>query len=559
LFDGTLTGSGLLTKSGSGKLILNASDNEADTVNVGGGSLIVGGTDNGAQLTATGGVSVQNGALLGGHGTIISDVTIQSGGILSPGNSPGKITIETLNFESGAVFEVEVDPNQPYANPGNPGMSDRVIVTGTATLNEGTIVSHISKDSPSGDYLTPGKEWLILSAAKFEGEFDENKAISDLAFLMPRLRYADEKSGDDIDDTLYLYFTRKRLGDLIIDAVPEGPLFDEIMSVTESDRQRVLNELSGEAHATLKGTLLRQDDTFMRRLIRHVGARSVQRSAASGTGDNLWISVNQTYQIADGNGNAARAKFDGTEIAFGHDAEFADGWLGGLAFRLDNGRLDIDRRRSEADITSGSAALYGGREIPFDSGTLRVLLSGALTRHEVDSKRHVRIGPNDQKLEASYAGNTFTGAFETAYRLSPTEKFAVEPYASVAWHSLHLEDFKEKGGTAALKKKGETWNRATSTLGMRLSTSPQAHVTFDADIGWQHFYGSATPKSAFAFRGGSDRFTTRGADVNKDAAILGLSVSVKLAKDTKISLQYDGELGSQGQSHGGQVVFEMKW
>jgi outer membrane autotransporter protein len=331
------------------------------------------------------------------------------------------------------------------------------------------------------------------------------------------------------------------------------------MDVPEDQWPRILNELSGEAHATLKGSLLRLDDAFMRRVVRHVGVKSTQRGMAS-AGDNLWISVNQTYQIADGNANAGRATLRGTDVSGGHDAALDDGWLAGLAFRFGTVKQDVNSRRSEADVISSTAALYGGREIPFDSGTLRVLLSGALTRHEVDSKRHVRIGPNDQKLEASYAGNTFTGAFETAYRLSPTEKLAVEPYASVAWHSLHLEDFKEKGGTAALKKKGETWNRATSTLGMRLSASPQARVTFDADIGWQHLYGSATPKSAFAFReGGNGKFFIRGADVNKDAAILGLSIGVKLAKDTKISLQYDGELGSQGQSHGGRLVFERKW
>jgi outer membrane autotransporter protein len=293
----------------------------------------------------------------------------------------------------------------------------------------------------------------------------------------------------------------------------------------------------------------------MRNLVRHVG----DKSAGSVQDGGLWISVNRTHADADGNRNAARARFDGTEIAFGHDAEFANGWLGGFAFGFNDGRQEVKRRRSEAEVMSGTAALYTGKEIPLGSDSMRVLLTGALTRHEVESKRHVRIGPRDQKLEADYAGNAFTGTVETAYRISPSENLRAEPYASLAWHSLHLDGFREKGGSAALRKSKETQNHAASTLGVRLSTPLQKRVSFDADIGWKHRYGNVTPKSTFTFDEGSDKFKIHGADMNKNAAVLGLSVGVKIAKNAKISLQYDGELGNCGKSHGGKVVFEMKW
>jgi outer membrane autotransporter protein len=80
-------------------------------------------------------------------------------------------------------------------------------------------------------------------------------------------------------------------------------------------------------------------------------------------------------------------------------------------------------------------------------------------------------------------------------------------------------------------------------------------VTFDADLGWQHLYGDPTPKSVFAFD--REKVTIRGADLNKDAAILGLSVGVKLSDKAKLNLKYDGELGAQSQSHEGQMVLEV--
>jgi autotransporter-associated beta strand protein len=552
ILNGAMTGSGALEKYGTGILILNDPANTAATVRIDGGSLLVGGTSGNdtAQLTA-GKVEVGKDARLGGHGMIFSadadaTVVVHEGGILSPGNSYGTFTIKTRTFfESGSLFEVEVNPND--AREG-----DRLIVEGAATLTGG-VVSHVGKYSPAGDYL--GKEWLILSADEFVGKFD--KVVSDLLdlTLTPKLRYADEKGGDDVDDTLYLSFTREGTGGGGEGGGGENGGGENGGGETEAEWRR-----TGDAHTALQGNLVRLDDAFMRRLLRHVGAKSAQsawRGRTSGAGDDLWIGVNQTYQAADG--NAGRARLNGTEIAGGHDAVLDDGWLAGLAFRFGTARQDADSRRSEADIVSSTAALYGGRERPLGSGTLRVLFSGALTRHEVDSKRRVGIDSRklERKFEASYAGTAFVGAFETAYRVSPTEKLSMEPYASVAWHSLHLDGFREKGGSGALKKKGETRNHATSTLGMRLSTSPRARVSFDADVGWQHLYGNAAPKSTFY--DGSDKFRIQGAALNKDAAILGLSVGVKVAKDAKISFQYDGEWGGKGQSHAGQVVFEMRW
>jgi subtilase-type serine protease len=306
----------------------------------------------------------------------------------------------------------------------------------------------------------------------------------------------------------------------------------------------------------------------MRRLVRHVSTQSAQRSTTS-TGNDFWISVNQTDQTAKGNAHSARATLRGTEIAGGHDADLGDGWLGGFAFRFGNSRQDVSHRRSDADVTTGTAAFYGGREIPHGSDTLRFLLSGALTRHEVESKRRVGIDPRtgkllDQKLEASYAGTSFVGAAEAAYRMSPAENYFVEPYASLGWHHLRVDGFKEKGGSAdgsvALRKGGESENHATSTLGVRLSTSSKARVTLDADLGWQHLYGKDRSQSVFTFREGEPgKFSTSGASLNKDAALVGLSVGMKLSDNAKVRFQYDGELGSRGKSHGGQVVFEMKW
>ena len=43
------------------------------------------------------------------------------------------------------------------------------------------------------------------------------------------------------------------------------------------------------------------------------------------------------------------------------------------------------------------------------------------------------------------------------------------------------------------------------------------------------------------------------------AALLGLSVGMKITKNSNLRLQYQGELGSRGQNHEGQLVLEVRW
>ena len=93
---------GNFTQAGSGTTILTAENAYKGATNVNAGKLLI----NGNQSAATGAVTVAAGATLGGSGTTGGAVTV-NGGILSPGNSPGVLTVAsvTLNF-STSLFEV---------------------------------------------------------------------------------------------------------------------------------------------------------------------------------------------------------------------------------------------------------------------------------------------------------------------------------------------------------------------------------------------------------------------------------------------------------------------
>ena len=101
-FSGPLTGKGGFTQAGSGTTVLNAANVYLGTTNVNAGTLII----NGNQAGATGAVTVANGATIGGSGTIGGAVIVD--GILSPGNSPGLLTVGSLDLRAGSTTLMQI-------------------------------------------------------------------------------------------------------------------------------------------------------------------------------------------------------------------------------------------------------------------------------------------------------------------------------------------------------------------------------------------------------------------------------------------------------------------
>ncbi|WP_255988624.1 Ig-like domain-containing protein [Chitinolyticbacter albus] len=128
-----ISGPGGLTKTGASALTLSGSSAYTGATNVNAGSLLV----NGA-LTATTGVTTAAGATLGGSGNIASNVTINSGGTLAPGNSAGTLTIDgDLTMASGSTLAIEI--NGATAGTGY----DQVVVNGAVDVSGATLsVTH---------------------------------------------------------------------------------------------------------------------------------------------------------------------------------------------------------------------------------------------------------------------------------------------------------------------------------------------------------------------------------------------------------------------------------
>jgi fibronectin-binding autotransporter adhesin len=144
---GPLTGVGVLTKIGTGELVLsNPSSTQTGGVTVSAGTLKV----NGA-LPAGDNVTVATGGTLGGIGAIAGNVSVNSGGLIAPGNSIGSLGTGNLSITGGLNEEIDM-------NGGGTGSADLLNVAGTVGLTNATL--NLSLSNPA---LTGSLQYLLVA------------------------------------------------------------------------------------------------------------------------------------------------------------------------------------------------------------------------------------------------------------------------------------------------------------------------------------------------------------------------------------------------------------
>ncbi len=121
-FSGTISGNGNLVKMGSETLKLSGSVNHTGTTEVNAGILDIasGGVVASSDINVAAGATLNlsgklNGAVdtvvsgrLQGSGRSYGSVVVTDGGVLAPGNSPGKLTVGDLTLEAGGIYEWEL-------------------------------------------------------------------------------------------------------------------------------------------------------------------------------------------------------------------------------------------------------------------------------------------------------------------------------------------------------------------------------------------------------------------------------------------------------------------
>jgi outer membrane autotransporter protein len=177
---------------------------------------------------------------------------------------------------------------------------------------------------------------------------------------------------------------------------------------------------------------------------------------------------------------------------------------------------------------------------------LALRLGASYSWDGLTTDRAVTVGSLTNRLQATYQGGTTQAFADLGYRLALWD-IRFEPFANLAYVSLHTPAFSEVGGPAALNVRADTIDDAVTTLGVRPSTDVSWdgwNVTLRGMVGVRHTFGRVVPTTTASFMG-SNAFTVSGAPIARDAAALEAGVDFGLYDNVTAGLTYGGQFSNR--------------
>jgi outer membrane autotransporter protein len=525
--------------------------------NVIGGRLAVNGSLANSLVTISGGV-------LGGNGTV-GGIAAQSGGIIAPGNSIGTLNVAgDIDQAAGSTYQVELTST---------GQSDLLLATGTATIAAGAILDVVKTDA--APYVL-GTHYTVLQAdGGVSGTYTLNGGgpfIGLLANYDATHVYLDvvqAKSFASVGLTPNQIATAGGAASL----GSGNTLHDAIMALpSESVARDAFDQLSGEIHASAKGMLV-QDSRFLRDAatnriaaafgdagaaplpVMAYGEGGPEMVAADTDRFAVWGQAFGSWGNTDSDGNAAAFSRATGGLLAGADT-LAGGWRVGLLGGYSHSSFDTHARHSSGDADSYHVGLYGGT----NWGAIAFRTGAAYSWNSISTKRAVAFNGFADQLSADYDAGTAQVFGELAYK-ADAGRFKFEPFANLAYVSVHTDGFTEKGGAAALTSAGSTASATFITLGLRASTDVALggiSATARGTFGWRHAFGDVTPSSTFAFAGG-DAFTIAGVPVARDSAVIEAGFDLPMSANATLGLSYAGQFGSHGVDNGAKANLNVRF
>ncbi|GKW48203.1 hypothetical protein NCCP2165_04180 [Halomonas sp. NCCP-2165] len=539
-----ISGNGAFEKRGQGTLLLDGDHTYTGETRVSEGLLAVDGS-----IATSSHTGVAEGAALGGNGRI-GDLTIESGGALSPGRSVGTLHVDgDLRFDQGAIYQAEVDAA---------GNADRVVVSGDVQIDGGSVLAL----AENGNYAPETDYRLLTAQGGVSGEFDT--ISSSQVFLDPSLRYGAQdvtlrmERNDTAFDEVAISPNRQAAARGVESLGMGNGLYDAVVTLDGETANAAFSQLSGELHAGLQGGLVDES-----RLLRHAvttrlaGRGEEQRVLAAGDEDGLtawWQGIGNWGQHDAGEGrDLAR---DTTGFLIGADGGVGESGRLGMVAGYGATTYNGDGMLGAAESDSYHLGIYGGARL----GNFDLSLGASHSHSVVETERSVAFASVDEQLTAEYDGETTQVFGEVRYPLSFGE-VRLEPFAGLAQVRVSRDGFQESGGVAALTGEAQDLDATFSSLGARVAmpfTLEEHAAVLRADAAWLHALDGEAAEERLAFGDGT-RFNVEGVPLAEDSAELGVSLEVGVSSNTSVNVGYSGRLGGELDDHGVNATLNVRF
>jgi T5SS/PEP-CTERM-associated repeat protein len=529
--------------------------------------------------------------LIGPGGTLkgntIAGNVVNKGGIVSPGHSPGTLTIQgDYTQEPGSTLLISLGPTD-YS---------RLAVTGTATIDGGAL----QFQPVDGGQFQYGKSYSVLTAAGgTSGDFSAVSVAQPAG--LPFIDLTSSFVGGVLVVTAI--HMPNSFGPLAqspnqhavaaaLDAaapVASGTLNDEIGALSfakPADVVTSLDPLSGEAYGNFATLGIQNARTFTaaargaalqtagagERVAFGAGPARQQLAAldtdAGGPGlagapaqptPSVWLAADGRLARASGNGGAHTMTSDAAAIAGGLDVRPTPHWAAGAAIGFSSTSLR-DQGISDGRLTSYELALYGG----YAHGPLYVDAVAGYARSSAGLMRS--LGPAAPVVaRGRLSADQYFLSAEAGYDAWSHQGWRLTPYVDVDGGKFNQGAFTETGAAQlGLDVAGRRTTSVRTTLGLGVSrggwTAGDMDVSVSARAGWGHEFADVRRPVSAAFIGAPGvPFTVQAPAAAADAAVAALGLSARSARGLEVYARVDADLASSAQSEEASLGASWRW
>jgi outer membrane autotransporter protein len=570
IFSGTISGTGGLTKVGSGMLLLTGANTYAGPTNINAGILDVNGS-----LAST--VFVNAGGTLMGNGTI-GGLNVLGGGTIAPGNSIGTLNVAgNVSFAPGSIYQVEANAA---------GQSDKIVAGGTAALTGGSV----QVLAQNGTYARQTRYTILTASSGVSNTF--TGVTSNFAFLTPSLSY-------DPNNVYLLLFQNSSAfaaGAQTPNQYAVGVALDQANATATGDLNTVLNAMSvlsntqgpaalnaisGQPYADF-GTLNVQGAALFMNAVGQQMALARGSAAAAGQRQALaqaceiescdavspwgaWASALGGLGSVAGNGNSSTLTYNFGGGAAGIDYRLDPRFLVGLGAGYTAANQWVDSFMGRGWSDSVSVTAYGSFT---QAGFYTDALAGYAYSGNQMQRQILIPGLQPRTANGSTGANQFLGQVESGYKLGiyAPALATLTPFGRFQVTTVNQNGFSEWGSANSLNLNvaQQTTTSLRSTFGAELAGAiglgDSKTLGLALRLGWMHEYADTGRPITAAFAGApSNAFTVYGATPQRDSAIIGFLASTSIAAATSLYLRYDGSIGNGTDNHTLNVGVRVVW
>lgn len=512
------TGSTLM-KTGLGTQKLSGINTYMGLTTVQEGILVVDGS-------LAGDVSTTSLGILKGNGTIAG--TLTNTGVISPGESIGKLTVGNFINDNG-TYAVEVN---------GLGQSDLIGASGTATLNGGEVVI----TSLDGAFRFKQPYTIVTAEGGVAGTFT---SASPLPFIEPKLSYdagnvyltfhsallnAAEKSNQ--------FGVAANLDNIDNPNAAQNFLINTLVNLPLAKVQGALENLSGYQYTNDVQVTNISTSRFLRRLYDPL------RSLVTGYDPcfpcdvscnewTTWLETGYGFTKFHGN-NTHKLNFDTYQLTGGIQKTFCEDLTFGLA-----GSYEYDQvkyRDGRANRNSAFAGAYGLYRPKVFYGLFDIVYGHASNRF----KRTIDVGNLQYKSHSKPNFNLFTFYGEAGFDLNCDY---VQPFIGIQigknWRGRINEN--HAGGWGLTINKHD-WSTTSSRLGLHLSTRNFYEcINTSFDIAWNQLWSSSKNSALSRFKDFGKPFLICGNQLDNYSFDYALTFTTCFCNDLKGYLEVDGE------------------